>query len=137
MQDHYAEIRQLGGEVLVVSFASPALLALYERQQALPFPVVADPTLTAYHAFGLERTSWRAMMRVGVVWRVVRLMLRGWSLRRPHKEEDLLQMGGDFILDEHRRLVYAHRSVEPTDRPPATALLQAIAKAASTGKTAD
>lgn len=130
MQDHYAEIRHLGGEVLVVSFASPALLALNLRQRSLPFPVVADPSLTAYHAFGLERTSWRAMMRVGAAWRVARLMLRGWSLKRPDKEEDLLQMGGDFILDEHRRLLYAHRSTEPTDRPPASELIQIIATAA-------
>lgn len=129
MQDHYAEIRQAGGEVLVVSFASPALLALDARHRPLPFAVVADPERTAYHAFGLERTSWRAMMRVSIVWRVVRLMLRGWSLKRPNKEEDLLQMGGDFILDEHRRLLYAHRSTEPTDRPPAVELIQVVAAA--------
>ena len=129
MRDQYEEIRRLGGEVLVVSFAQPAFLALYEREQSLPFPIVADPTLTAYQAFGLERTSWRAMLRGGVLWRYFRLMLRGWSPKRGNKGEDVLQLGGDFVLDERRRLVYAHRSAEPTDRPPAAELLKAIAKA--------
>jgi hypothetical protein len=127
VRDQYEEIRRLGGEVLVVSFAPPALLALYEREQSLPFAVVADPTRAVYQAFGLERTTWREMLRGGVLWRYTRLMLRGWSPKRMNKDEDVLQLGGDFVLDEHRRLVYAHRSAEPTDRPPVAELLKAIA----------
>jgi hypothetical protein len=126
VRDHYEEIRRQGGEVLVVSFAQPALLALYERDQALPFPIVADPSLAAYHAFGLERASWREILRSRVLWRYLRLMLRGWAPQRSNKGEDVLQLGGDFVLDEYRRLVYAHRSAEPTDRPPIAELLQAV-----------
>jgi hypothetical protein len=134
VQEHYEAIRQLGGEVLVVSFAQPKMAALYEREQALPFPLVTDPSLTAYHAFGLERTTWRGILRGPVVWRYLRLMLRGWTPRLSNKGEDVLQLGGDFVLDPHRRLVYIHRSAEPTDRPPVAALLQAIASAAQTDK---
>jgi hypothetical protein len=115
--------------VLVVSFAQPALLALYERAEALPFPIVSDPTLTAYQAFGLERATWRQLLRGGVLWRYSRLMLRGWMPQRGNKGEDVLQLGGDFVLDQRRRLVYAHRSSEPTDRPPVAELLQAITTA--------
>lgn len=126
MRDHYEEIRRLGGEVLVVSFAPPALLVVYQRESALPFAVVADPSRSAYQTFGLERTSWRAMLRAKVVWRFLRLMLRGWLPRHSHKGEDVLQLGGDFVLDARRRLVYAHRSAEPTDRPPVAELLRAL-----------
>ena len=129
MRQQYDQIRQLGGEVLVVSFAQPALLALYEREQSLPFPVVTDPMRTAYQAFGLERTTWREMLRGGVLWRYLRLMLRGWSLKPVNRGEDVLQLGGDFVLDSCRRLVYAHRSAEPTDRPAVAGLLKAIANA--------
>lgn len=129
MRDHYEEIRRLGGEVLVVSFAQPAFLALYERDQALPFVLVADPSLTAYHALGLERATWRELLRAGVLWRYLRLMLRGWAPQRGNKGEDVLQLGGDFVLDQQRRLVYAHRSAEPTDRPPIAELLRAVGTA--------
>jgi hypothetical protein len=129
VRDHYDEFRRLGGEVLVVSFAQPAFLATYERNEALPFSIVTDPSLDAYQAFGLERTSWRELLRAGVIWRYLRLMLRGWAPQRGNKGEDALQLGGDFVLDGRRRLVYAHCSAEPTDRPPVAELLQAVAAA--------
>jgi hypothetical protein len=135
VRDHYEEIRRLGGEVLVISFAQPALLALYERDQALPFPIVADPSRTAYQAFDLERTSWREILRGRVVWRYLRLMLRGWAPQRGNKGEDVLQLGGDFVLDEGRRLVYAYRSIDPTDRPPVAELLQAVKTAVCPSRT--
>jgi peroxiredoxin len=130
IRNHYEEIRRLGGDVLVVSFARPAFLALYERDQALPFTLVTDPSLTAYHAFGLKHASWPEILRGRVLWRYLRLMVRGWAPQRGNKGEDVLQLGGDFVLDEARRLVYAHRSAEPTDRPPVAELLQAVARAA-------
>jgi len=132
VRGQYEAIRQLGGDVLVVSFAQPPLLALFERYQALPFPMVADPSLTAYRAFGLERTSWRAIFRGRVVWGYLRLMLRGWAPQRGNKGEDVLQLGGDFVLDERHRMAYAHLSAEPTDRPSVERLLQAIAAATRT-----
>lgn len=126
MRDHYETVRRLGGEVLVVSFAQPALVALYERDQGLPFPIVTDPTRAAYREFGLERTSWRALLRGRVLWRYLRLMLRGLTPQRSNKGADVLQLGGDFVIGEDRRLVYAYRSAEPTDRPPVEELLQAV-----------
>jgi len=101
MRDHYEEIRRLNGEVLVISFA-----------------------------FDLERASWREILRSRVMWGYLRLMVRGWAPQRGNKGEDVLQLGGDFVLDEARRLVYAHRSAEPTDRPPVAELIQAVAMAA-------
>jgi peroxiredoxin len=129
MRSRYEEIRRLGGEVLVICFAEPAFLALYERGQALPFPILANPSRLAYQAFGLERTTWRELLRGKVLWRYLRLMLRGWAPHRGNKGEDVLQLGGDFVLDERRRLVFAFRSAEPTDRPQVDQLLQAVAAA--------
>lgn len=126
MRARYDDIRRLGGEVLVVSFAPPALLAMYQRESPLPFPVVADPTRAAYQAFGLERASWGELLRGGVLWGYLRLMLRGWMPKRRQEGQDVLQLGGDFVLDAQRRLVYAHRSAEPTDRPAVEELLRAV-----------
>ena len=46
-------------------------------------------------------------------------------LSRDHVE-DVLQLGGDFILSSDRRLVYAHRSNDPADRPTARDLVKQI-----------
>jgi peroxiredoxin len=126
VHQRYEEFRALGAEVLVVTQARPGLLAAFLREQSLPFPAVADPERAAYRAFGLERTSWLTLLRPLVVLRYLRLLFRGWGPRRPAGGEDVLQLGGDFVLDREGRLAYAYRSREPTDRPSVETLLQAV-----------
>jgi hypothetical protein len=124
--EHAAEFRKLGAEILVVSFAPPPVVAEYERRSALPFLVVSDSSREAYRNLGLGRTTWGSMMRPGSILRYLKLIFRGWWPRKPGEGEDVLQLGGDFVLDGSRRLVYSHPSTEPTDRPPVQDLLQAV-----------
>jgi hypothetical protein len=131
VQDAYARIKELRGEVVAVSFSAPSLLAGYLERNPLPFGLVADPERAAYRALGLDRTSWKEFFRPAVVLRYLRLMARGWLPWRGRRGDDLLQLGGDFVLDAARRLVYAHRSAEPTDRPAAEELVRAVASAAT------
>jgi hypothetical protein len=92
----------------------------------VPFPVLSDPERIVYRAFGLGHTSWKKIFQGGVLGRYLGLILRGWWPRRSPRGEDLMQLGGDFILDPLRRLAYAHRSAEPTDRPLIGELLKAV-----------
>lgn len=126
MQQRYEKFRRLGAEVMVVSQARPEMVALFLREQPLPFPAVADPERVAYRAFGLERTSWGRMLRPGVILRYLRILFRGWRPQRVREGEDVLQLGGDFLLDGAGRLAYAYRSAEPTARPAVETLLQAV-----------
>jgi hypothetical protein len=126
VRDHYEEIHALGGEVLVISFAQPSFVAMYLKDNPMPFPVVSDPTRAAYQAFGLERIPWTAFLRGRTILRYLRLMFGGWLPRRPKEGADVLQLGGDFVLDERRRLVYAFRGTAPTDRPTAAELAGAV-----------
>jgi hypothetical protein len=130
VKDRYAEFQRLESEVLVISFASPASVSDYVKETSMPFPVVSDPTRASYGAFGLGRTSWSEILRAGVVGRYLRLVLRGWLPGKTAKNDDLMQLGGDFVLNRERRLVFAHPSAEPTDRPSVDALLQAVQRAA-------
>lgn len=130
MQEQYETLRAAGGEVLAVSFTPPERVAAYLARHPLPFPALSDPSLAVYRAFGLGRTSWRALLRPGVVLGFLKLLLRGGRLEKPGEGEDVLQLGGDFVLDPQRRLVYAYRSRTPTDRPPVHELVQAVRDAA-------
>jgi peroxiredoxin len=130
VQQSYEEFRRLGAEVLVVVQARPELLAAFLSQQRLPFPAVADPQRAAYRAFGLERTSWATFLRPDVVLRYLRLIIGGWHPRPAREGEDVLQLGGDFVLDATGRLVYAYRSAEPTDRPAVEVLVSSVRDAA-------
>ena len=125
MRRRWEEFRAAGAAGLLVVQARPVLLAAYLRENPLPFPAVSDPMRAAYAAFGLERSSWGRMLRPHVVAGYLRLVFRGWRPRLPSGQEDVRQLGGDFVLDAAGRLRYAYRSADPTDRPTVEALLRA------------
>ena len=130
MEKRYPEIEQLGGQVLAVSFTPAKKAAAFLGTHPVPFPVLCDPSREAYRAFELGRTSWLRILNPLVLGRYLLLMLRGWLPFRPDKGEDLMQFGGDFVLDADRRLVFGHASADAADRPSVDALVQAVKRAA-------
>jgi hypothetical protein len=59
----------------------------------------------------------------------LKLMLRDKMPQRP--QEDVHQLGGDFILDSTGRVVYEYRSQDPADRPDLAKLLQVLSECAA------
>lgn len=126
--------RSLGAGVLAISFEPVERLPMHRETLELPFPIVSDPTRAAYEAFGLGSADWRRLFGLGVIRRYAGLMLRGYRPRRT--ESDVQQLGGDFVIDARRRLVYAHRSADPADRPPVSEWLSALERACRGGSGA-
>lgn len=115
-----------GCSVLVVTQAQPKWLAHYAERTNWGVPLTCDPERRAYAAFGLERAKWRTFFSPRVLWGYFRAMFRGYRVRAPYAGEDLLQLGGDFVLARDRRVVRALRSANPTDRPAVADLLAAL-----------
>jgi hypothetical protein len=115
-----------GCSVLVVTQAKPNVLTMYTSRKMWHVPLVCDPEKAAYAAFGLERTSWLTFFKPHVLWGYFRGMLKGYHVKRPYKGEDLLQLGGDFVLTRERKVVFAYPSADPTDRPSVSDLLAAL-----------
>ena len=122
MREHLDEIRQAGTDVLVVTQSRPAAVAA----MSLPLVAVCDPDRTAYRYFGLDRGKWSMFFRSSVLSRYLRLIFTGWLPRKGEASEDMLQLGGDFILTSDRRLAYVHRSNDPADRPAVSDLVKQI-----------
>lgn len=118
------EFAARGCSVLVVCQAKPDVLTRYLERQKWHVPVVSDPDRAVYRAFGLERTGWLTFFRPGVLWKYLRGLLNGYALKAPYAGEDVLQLGGDFLLDRNGDVVFAYRSADPTDRPTVGALLE-------------
>lgn len=118
-----------GCAILVVTQAKPEVLARYLLRFTWGVPLVGDPERAAYAAFGLERTGWLTFFKPRVLWRYVRGMMRGHALKKPYAGEDILQLGGDFLLSRERKLMCAYPSADPTDRPAVADLLAAIPSA--------
>lgn len=138
-------IAALDARVVVVSFAPLARLARwvphfrahflmpsYEGQDlppADPFAhtrFVADPSLAAYHAYGLGRNSALRVYGPGILLQYARWALQGKSIRKP--PEDPLQRGGDFVIGRDGRLTLAFVGRDQSERPAVAALLAALHK---------
>lgn len=122
MQKIDAELRQLGVKVLAISFESPARVAAFLAESPQPFPVLSDESLSVYRVFGLTKASFASMFHPAVIGRYLLHIARGWLPKRSGGA-DVLQLGGDFIIDASGVVRYAHRSADPTDRPSAAELL--------------
>jgi hypothetical protein len=118
--------RSAGCGLAVVGQAKPAVLATFLKRYPKPYPVVSDPDRAAYRAFGLERTSWPTIFRPDVTLKYLWRMVTGTRPRIPYRGEDVLQLGGDFILRRDRTVVLAYASRNPTDRPSVARLLAAV-----------
>lgn len=125
MKTYKAEFDRRGVSVVVVSFAEPGKLVYYQNVHQWPFTILADPARAAYQIFTLKRLSWFRVFSPATLklyWR----LLRNGDRRQDYGKDDIYQAGGDFILDRQGRVLFAHRSRDPSDRPSPAKLLEAI-----------
>ena len=123
MRQHADAFAAAGAQPVVVTFHPPELAAQYQRELGLPFPCLADPGRHAYRLYGLERAGLVQAFHPEVLSLYLRLLVRGRRLRRPRG--DILQLGGDFVIDPAGRLSLVHYSRTPADRPTIETLLDA------------
>jgi len=115
-----------GAAILFVVQAKPPVLERFLKEFPQPFAMACDPDRNLYKEFRLERVSWLTFFRPKVIWGYLRLMFRGQKVRAPYTEEDVQQLGGDFILNQTGKVVYEFRSQDPTARPTMNELLDAM-----------
>ena len=123
LRHSYPEFRGLGAEVLAVSTVGLAQQSDFARQLELPFPALSDVNGQVYRAFGLGKGL---ALHPRAPIQFVRLVWREKRLYRPVGA--VMQIGGDFIVDDAGLLRYAHSSEDPTDRPEVVELLRLIAE---------
>src|SRR5687767_8121276 len=104
----------------------PAGIAAYLSANPMPVPVLSDPDRRLYAALDLRRTSWARLLRPALLWKYLKLVAGGGKVRRIPEGEDALQLGGDFLVLPDRRVPWAYRGADPTDRPSVDRILHAI-----------
>lgn len=118
---HRERIDVAGATVLAVGFDSPERMV---RGLDFPWPVLVDRERAAYRSFGLGRAPLTQLLTLGWVPGYVRKLFRGDPLKRPGL--DVLQLGGDFVIDRDGLVVLAHPSAHFEDREPVGALVAAM-----------
>ena len=129
MREYDREIAELGGQVVVISFARPDHLRRFAERTGHPYLWLADPERKSYRSLGLGRGGLGAIAPLRAVWGYVRFALRGkiW-----HPEQlDVAQMGGDFVFDRSGNLALKHAGSASDDRPSVQVVMSAFRRAAS------
>jgi AhpC/TSA antioxidant enzyme len=117
---------ELRARIVVVTFASPPLLAKFAAELELGVPMLADRDRALYAALGFGRGSVARVWLDPRVWaRYARLLASGHRLRVT--QEDTLQLGGDAVIDADGRLAWIYRSRGPEDRPAIDVLRRVLA----------
>jgi peroxiredoxin len=126
---HKEELESLHTDVLLVSFGAPTVAEVWLKENCPDFRLLLDPERAVYRAYGVEHSlvrSWNPR----TLRRYAQLMRQGWHWRGI--KGDSAQLGGDFVIGKDGRLLLAHPSHDPTDRPSAESLLEVL-RSAGTG----
>ena len=123
MRDRLADLGD--AEVAVVLFTRQRNLRGYRSRFVAPLTVLTDEDRSLYRAYGLGRGPVWRVFGPSAVRRELELVARGRRQERP--TEDVLQLGGDFVVGRDGKLVYVFRSKSPDDRPSVDELVAAVA----------
>ena len=123
MRQDYERFKQAGLDVVAIGLGSPDRTREFRQTFQLPFPILSDPRCVAYRAYGLSRLDLRREANITSAVRFVRASLRHGGRREP--EQDMLQLGGVFVVDTGGIIQYAFRSSRAHEFPSSDELIQA------------
>jgi hypothetical protein len=122
---HRDRIEAAGGLVVAIAFDEPERVRAGLLSGADdPWPVLIDRERAAYGRWGLRRASRLHLARLDWVRGYARMLIGGEQLAQPGS--DVLQLGGDFVLDRDGIVVLAHPQAGFDDRPPAGVLVRTL-----------
>jgi peroxiredoxin Q/BCP len=132
----YSTLEALGVRAIAF-FHSPAeRLRKHLSNRALPFPVVADPLMATYRAFGVEssilRLFWSTVLPSFYVdW--MRAMRHGfWGSMNQH----MTTMPADFLIDANQIIQRVHYGADIGDHMPVQAIMKELKPSQRPGESA-
>jgi peroxiredoxin len=114
VRNEYSQFEQAGGQVAVVTMATPEQAAAFRASYRLPFRLLADPSCEVYRAYGLQRGSLWSVAGP-VVWAagLKSIVRHGAGL----PVGDPFQLAGTFVIDRDGIIRYAHRAANSASWP--------------------
>lgn len=113
-------------KVVVISFGSKKGAETWLKETSCQLEMYLDSERVVYNHLGLSR-SLSKVWNIGSVRYYAGKKSQGKPLPSIHKEDDPLQMGGDFTFRcSNKKLVMSHPSKTPIDRPPISEILSVV-----------
>jgi len=122
------EIRELGGELIIVGNGSAHMAKAFVEDVGLDAPLYTDPSRKTYDAAGLHRGVGRTLGASSIM-SGVRALKKGHI--QGLTKGDAWQQGGVFVFGPGDAEYFAYASKEAGDHPDPSALLDALRSAAA------
>jgi peroxiredoxin len=127
LRDDRDRFEKAGAGVVLIGLGTPDRAAWFCEDKSIPFACLADPDKEAYAAYGLRTATVTEVLRAENALRYLRLNLSSETRQRAAKAgEDVLQLGGTFVVDTTGVIRYAHRNRHTGDNPPNDEVLDAL-----------
>ena len=127
LRSHYPTIKAAGAEVLLVTFFPPSRARNWARRYGLPYLLASDESRQVYFDYGLRDATTMALLGppnwLPGLKATIRLRMA------PHHTKHVAQLGGYFIVDDTGKLLYSHRSENPSDHPNYNELVRVLTRA--------
>ncbi|TMS21471.1 Prostamide/prostaglandin F synthase [Larimichthys crocea] len=113
-------------EVVVVSFGCQEGASHWLQDTDCQYDMLLDPDRKMYAAFGLG-ASLKKVLNFRNMLLYAEYVADNMEFPRglPSIQDDMFQLGGDFVLDEHGRVLFSHCCQSPIDRPSVEDILSA------------
>jgi hypothetical protein len=125
LRDHYASIRDDGGDVVAVGTGNRGYAARFVDDEHIPFPVLVDDHADAARAATVRRVSFVRLLTDRRSWPGTRRARdAGFRIHRSGKR--VTQLGATFVLGPGDQVRYEHIDEHSADHAPLDEVLAAL-----------
>lgn len=120
-------LQSQGVRVVVVSFGCRDGAAHWIKETGCAYDMLLDPQRQLYVAFSLGSSLWKVLnFRNMLVYGEHVAQDLEFPKQLPSIQDDMFQLGGDFVLDDQGTVVFSHSCQSPIDRPSVYRILSGI-----------
>ncbi len=124
LRDDWERFQQNDRGIVAIGQGTVARSKQLQQELELPFPLLADARRVAYTAYGLGRVSLTREVSLASARRGMQAILAHGVSRSTN--QDMLQLGGVFVVDATGIVRYAQRQLRMSDLPSNDELLAAM-----------
>lgn len=124
MRDHEEEFSNLKVKIVVVTFEANFLSRNYVEETSLTWPLIIDENREIYRSYGMLSASFWNIWGPKTWLAYLKEIIKGQKLKK--SEADIMQRGGDVLIDPNGIVRMHHLGEGPADRPSVEMILRII-----------
>ena len=124
MRDREEEFSILKVKIVVVTFEANFLSRNYVEETSLTWPLIIDENREIYRSYGMLSASFWDIWGPKTWLAYLKEIIKGQKLKK--SEADIMQRGGDVLIDPNGIVLMHHVGEGPADRPSVEKILRII-----------